>query len=134
MKAAAAADRVVLRIVSAFRSIERQAEIVRRKLQRGATLEQILAVTAPPGFSEHHSGRAVDLTTDGSPPLEEEFERTAAFRWLSSHAGEFGYGLSYPPDNPQGYLYEPWHWCFQTPGDHSGQAKTSLSIPNTVPP
>jgi zinc D-Ala-D-Ala carboxypeptidase len=112
MKKAAASDGVVLRIVSAFRSVDRQAEIVRRKLERGELLERILEVNAPPGFSEHHTGRAVDLTTDGSLPLEQEFENTTAFQWLSRQAGKFGYRLSYPLNNGQGYLYEPWHWCF----------------------
>lgn len=111
MKAAAQADGVALRIVSAFRSIERQAEIVRAKLERGLSLDQILEVSAPPGYSEHHTGRAVDITTDGMPALAIEFENTNAFRWLSKRAGEFGFSLSYPADNPHGYAYEPWHWC-----------------------
>jgi hypothetical protein len=42
--------------VSAFRSVERQAEIVRRKLAAGGRIEEILTVCAPPGFSEHHTG------------------------------------------------------------------------------
>jgi D-alanyl-D-alanine carboxypeptidase len=112
MRTAAESDGVILRIVSAFRSIDRQAEIFRRKLERGELLERILQVNAPPGFSEHHTGRAVDVTTEGSPPLEQEFEHTAAFNWLSRQAGEFGYRLSYPRNNAEGYLYEPWHWCF----------------------
>ncbi len=112
MKAAALEDGVVLQVVSAFRSIDRQAEIVRRKLAAGKTIEEVLCVSAPPGFSEHHSGRAVDVGTPGSPVLEIEFERTAAFAWLESRAGEFGFRLSYPRDNRCGYQYEPWHWCY----------------------
>ncbi len=109
---AAQADGVEIRIVSAFRSVERQAEIVRAKLARGLSIEQILSVSAPPGYSEHHSGRAVDVTTEGVRPLELEFEGTDAFAWLSRHAGRFGFVLSYPRQNRHGYLYEPWHWCF----------------------
>jgi len=116
MKAAAQADGVVLRIVSAFRSIDRQAEIVRAKLDRGLSLDAILEVSAPPGYSEHHTGRAVDVTTNGVPALEVEFEKTEAFRWLSKRAGEFGFVLSYPAGNPNGYAYEPWHWCHKLPG------------------
>jgi len=99
-------------IVSAFRSIERQAEIVRRKLETGVPLDEILTVCAPPGFSEHHTGRAADLSTPGCRALEVEFDRTAAFAWLTEHAAEFGFSLSYPIGNQQGYQYEPWHWCF----------------------
>ena len=111
MQAAARIDGVALRIASAFRTIERQAEIVRAKLARGLSLDAILEVSAPPGYSEHHTGRAVDVTTDGVRPLEIEFETTDAFRWLSRRAGEFGFLLSYPAGNGHGYAYEPWHWC-----------------------
>ncbi|TCW33559.1 M15 family metallopeptidase [Gulbenkiania mobilis] len=111
MKAAAAADGVGLFLVSAFRSVARQQEIVTAKLARGQALEDILRVSAAPGFSEHHGGRAIDIGTPGSPLLEEVFETTAAFAWLCRHAGRFGFAMSYPRDNPQGFLYEPWHWC-----------------------
>ena len=113
LKAAALADGIDLFIVSAFRSIDRQAEIVRRKLETGAAVESILTVCAPPGFSEHHTGRAVDLSTSGSRALEVEFDQTAAYAWLAQHAAEFGYHLSYSIGNLWGYQYEPWHWCFQ---------------------
>jgi D-alanyl-D-alanine carboxypeptidase len=113
LKAAALVDGIDLFIVSAFRSIDRQAEIVRRKLETGATIESILTVCAPPGFSEHHTGRAIDLSTSGSRALEVEFDQTAAYTWLTNRAAEFGYYLSYPIGNPSGYQYEPWHWCLQ---------------------
>jgi len=116
LKEAADADGVGVRIVSAFRSVERQAEIVRAKLARGLSIDEILAVSAPPGYSEHHTGRAVDLTTEGVRPLEVEFEGTAAFKWLSGNAERFGFFLSYPRQNRYGYLYEPWHWCFKEAG------------------
>jgi D-alanyl-D-alanine carboxypeptidase len=127
MKAAAAADGIVISLISAFRSIERQVEILREKLAQGASLEAILAASAPPGYSEHHTGRAVDITTDGAPPLEIEFEQTAAFAWLTTNAARFGFVLSFPAENPYGYQYEPWHWRYSpidelliravTPGD-----------------
>jgi D-alanyl-D-alanine carboxypeptidase len=113
MKSAAFADGVVISIVSAFRTIDRQAEIVRTKMEKGFSLESILCVSAPPGYSEHHSGRAIDVTTDGVRPLEQEFEHTKAFRWLSTNADRFGFVLSFPQDNRYGYAYEPWHWCFE---------------------
>lgn len=113
LKAAAVVDGIDLFIVSAFRSIDRQAQIVRRKLETGATIESILSVCAPPGFSEHHTGQAVDVSTSGSRALEVEFDQTVAFAWLTEHAAEFGYYLSYPIGNLCGYQYEPWHWCFQ---------------------
>lgn len=112
LKAAALAVDIDLFIVSAFRSIDRQAEIVHRKIEAGMAVEKILTVCAPPGFSEHHTGRAVDLSTPGSRVLEVDFDQTVAYAWLTEHAAEFGYYLSYPIDNHWGYQYEPWHWCF----------------------
>src|SRR5271154_4596204 len=58
MQRAALSDGVPIFIVSAFRSIERQTQIVRRKLASGVPIEQVLAVSSLPGYSEHHTGRA----------------------------------------------------------------------------
>lgn len=113
LRSSAALAGVDLQIVSAFRSIEYQLGILRRKLERGQSIEQILAVSAAPGYSEHHSGRALDVTTPGFAPLEEEFERSAAFAWLSTNAQRFNFHLSFPRGNPHGIAYEPWHWCWR---------------------
>ncbi|MDC7700620.1 M15 family metallopeptidase [Vogesella indigofera] len=113
MRDAAAADGVTLQLVSAYRSIARQHEIVAAKLARGQSLDAILQVSAAPGFSEHHTGRAVDIGTPDSPVLEEVFEQTPAFAWLQANAGRFGFVMSFPRGNACGYLYEPWHWCYR---------------------
>jgi D-alanyl-D-alanine carboxypeptidase len=111
MKSAAAADDVTLLPLSAFRSVARQARIIRRKLAAGQTIEDILRVNAVPGCSEHHTGRALDFGTPGHLQLQSSFSRTRAFRWLKRHAARFGFYLSYPRNNRQGIAYEPWHWC-----------------------
>ena len=103
---------MVLSVVSAFRSYDYQALLIRQKLERGRTLAEILAVNAPPGCSEHHTGRALDIGTPGCPPVDEVFEQTEAYAWLQRHAGDCGFSLSYPRGNPHGYVYEPWHWRF----------------------
>lgn len=112
MRESAARDGIDLQVVSAFRSIEYQLGILERKLARGQTIDEILRVSAAPGYSEHHSGRAVDLTTPGFAALEEDFERSPAFAWLMRNASPFGFALSYPRGNPHGIAYEPWHWCW----------------------
>jgi D-alanyl-D-alanine carboxypeptidase len=110
MKQAAADAGVRLLLVSGFRSIRHQAEIIRRKLAAGQSIEEILAVNAAPGFSEHHTGRAADIATPGTRPLTEEFEGSAAFRWLQANAAEFGFRMPYGRGNRFGFVYEPWHW------------------------
>ncbi|MDX1379702.1 MAG: M15 family metallopeptidase, partial [Xanthomonadales bacterium] len=110
MRDVASGDGVTLQAVSAFRTHDYQAAIVRNKLARGTPLERILAVSAAPGYSEHHSGRALDITTPGTTALEEEFEGSEAFEWLGENAAEFGFRLSYPRGNHHRVAYEPWHW------------------------
>lgn len=112
MREAAASAGVELEIVSAFRSIEYQLGILRRKLERGQAMPDILRVSAAPGYSEHHTGRALDITTPGYAALEEEFERSAAFAWLTKNAETYKFALSYPRGNKHGIAYEPWHWCW----------------------
>src|SRR5215471_14732019 len=82
MKAAARVDGIELLLVSGFRSVRYQAELIRNKLAAGQSIESILQVNAAPGFSEHHTGRAVDLATPGSRPLTVDFETSSAFAWL----------------------------------------------------
>ena len=113
MKQAAADKGVSLFLISAFRSYEYQRNLFKKKLAQGAQLNEILGVNAAPGYSEHHTGRAIDLSTINCPALEEEFEKTQAFEWLMRNSEEFGFTLSYPKDNPYGLNYEPWHWCYQ---------------------
>lgn len=113
MKAAATEQGVSLFLISAFRGLQYQHDLIVRKLQEGRTLEQILAVNAAPGFSEHHSGRAVDVGTLGCDAVVLEFENTDAFQWLKENARSFDFYMSYPRNNAYGINYEPWHWCFQ---------------------
>ncbi len=113
MRAAAAAAGVDLEAYSGFRSYVHQQRMIHRRLEQGRALEEILTAVAIPGFSEHHTGRAIDICTDGVYALEEDFERTSAFGWLSANAEKFGFRLSYPRGNPLGIIYEPWHWCYR---------------------
>ncbi|HEY4531251.1 MAG TPA: M15 family metallopeptidase, partial [Luteimonas sp.] len=112
---AAARDGLVLEAVSGYRSHDYQAGIIARKLARGLSLDDILAVNAAPGWSEHHSGRAIDISAPGEPAAEESFEATPAFAWLQANARTLGFTMSYPRDNPHGIVHEPWHWRYDGP-------------------
>jgi D-alanyl-D-alanine carboxypeptidase len=112
MRLAAERDGVTMAIVSAFRSFDYQQQIIARKLTAGLSIEQILSVSALPGFSEHHTGRTIDIGTPGCPPVTEAFEQTPAFNWLAQRGHAFGFRMSYPKDNDSGMVYEPWHWFF----------------------
>jgi len=141
MKEAAESDGINLHIISAFRSVAQQAKIIEDKKRKGISANKIFRVNAPPGYSEHHTGRAIDIGTQNYTDLEEEFENSNTFCWLITHARQFGFRLSYPRDNPYGIAYEPWHWRYV--GDrHSletfykgsrGQAPPSETDPDVSP-
>lgn len=86
---------------------------MRAKLALGQTIDAVLRVNAAPGYSEHHSGRAIDIGTAGYAPVEQEFEHSPAFAWLAKNAAAHGFDLSYPRGNPHALAYEPWHWCWR---------------------
>ena len=111
MVTAARSDSVQLFLVSGFRSIEYQCALFEKKLAAGHSIDSILAVNAAPGFSQHHTGSAVDIGTPGIELLTEEFEHTEAFRWLLAHADTFAFSMPYPRNNRYGFIYEPWHWA-----------------------
>lgn len=110
MQQAALDDGVELLIVSGFRSVVYQVELIRNKLSKGLTIDRILRVNAAPGFSQHHTGKALDLATPGFRPLTREFEDSEAFAWLKANAARFDFRMPYGRDNVYEIVYEPWHW------------------------
>ena len=115
MAAAAQAAGISLVPLSAFRSIQEQEQVfVSLKQERVQTAAERANVSAPPGYSEHHTGYAIDIG-DGNTSatnLNPAFEQTAAFRWLQENAPKFSFEMSFTKDNAQGVTYEPWHWRF----------------------
>ena len=114
MISAARDDRIWIVPISAFRSLERQKKLFEKAITRRGSEEQAARFSAPPSFSEHHTGYAVDLGDGHSPNLDfsTDFSKTPAFIWLNQHATDFGFEMSFPPDNSQGISYEPWHWRY----------------------
>lgn len=112
---AARRDNIQIELLSGFRSVEDQNTIFfERKAERRQRAVERASVSAPPGYSEHHTGYAIDIGDAREPNthLTEEFEDTAAFEWMEDNAPRFGFELSFPRNNPQGVSYEPWHWRF----------------------
>ncbi|AFZ00046.1 D-alanyl-D-alanine carboxypeptidase family protein [Calothrix sp. PCC 6303] len=115
MQQAARSAGVKLVPISAFRSIKEQETLFFGiAAQRNQTPAERASLSAPPGYSEHHTGYAVDIG-DGAVPstnLNSNFERTKAYQWLVENSPKFYFEMSFPKDNPQGVSYEPWHWRF----------------------
>ncbi len=110
MRDAAMTEGIQLLVVSAFRSFGYQASLLEAKLAKGQSIEEILLTNAAPGFSQHHTGKAIDIAVTGCPPLVEQFETTEAFRWLVENAADFQFAMPYGKNNAYGFIYEPWHW------------------------
>ena len=109
-------------VTSAYRSYSYQVGLfdkyVGEHISEGMTKEEAeataLEYSAKPGTSEHQTGLCVDFMTNSMTDLDESFEDTAAFRWLSENAYKYGFILRYPPNKVDitGYKYEPWHYRF----------------------
>ena len=111
----AKAQGVKLVPISGFRTIvQQEALFFGIGAQRNQTPAQRAAVSAPPKYSEHHTGYALDIGDGWAPAtnLTTNFEKTTAFRWLENNAARYGFELSFPQGNLQGVNYEPWHWRF----------------------
>jgi D-alanyl-D-alanine carboxypeptidase len=105
-------DNILIEPFSGFRSYRYQKQLIETKLKNGKDIDEIVTETAIPGYSEHHTGRAVDICVDGIFELTQNFENTNEFSWLSENAHKYNFYLSYPKDNTMNIIYEPWHWCF----------------------
>ncbi|MBL4772767.1 MAG: D-alanyl-D-alanine carboxypeptidase family protein [Alcanivoracaceae bacterium] len=113
MQKTATKDNIDLQIISAFRSLNYQKQLIENKLAKGIPIDEILKVNTLPGYSEHHTGCAIDIGSKNSAILEENFDQSDAFNWLLENAHKFGFTLSYPKGNSTGIFYEPWHWCYR---------------------
>lgn len=116
MERAAAAAGVPLVPLSAFRSRSVQNSLFFDvKADRNQSSIDRARVSAPPGFSEHSTGYAIDIGDESQPQanLSPTFSKTKAYRWLKDNAARFQYVLSFPEKNPQGVSFEPWHWRYE---------------------
>ena len=118
MAAAARSEGIVLMVVSGFRSDAEQAELF--------AAHPDPTWVAPPGHSLHRCATELDIGPD------------AAYSWLASNAGRFGF--------VQRYSWEPWHYGFDAgpaPCSPEGEESTvageeamtvsSTSLPTFVP-
>ncbi len=115
MKEEAKKDGIYLVFLSGYRSISLQKDIFYSlKSVRNQDAAERARVSAPPGYSEHSTGFAIDIgdATQRETDFETEFENTGAFRWLKKNAAKFHFKLSFSKNN--NYIdYEPWHWRYE---------------------
>ena len=119
MQASARLADVELVPISGYRTRSYQEGLFSRAVGKYGSKQSAARWVAPPGYSEHHSGLAIDIGALERPETDVEttFEDTPAFAWLKANAHRFGFEISFPRDNPQGVSYEPWHWRYTRPAD-----------------
>ncbi len=115
MREEAKKDGIYLVFLSGYRSINLQNNIFYSlKSIRNQEAAERARVSAPPGYSEHSTGFAIDIgdATKRETDFETDFENTDAFKWLIKNAAKFHFKLSFNKDNK--YIdYEPWHWRYE---------------------
>ena len=115
MREEAKKDGIYLVFLSGYRSINLQNDIFYSlKSIRNQVAAERARVSAPPGYSEHSTGFAIDIgdANQREKDFETDFENTDAFRWLIKNAAKFHFKLSFHKDNK--YIdYEPWHWRYE---------------------
>ena len=115
MRKEAKKDGIYLVFLSGYRSINLQNDIFYSlKSFRNQEAAERARVSAPPGYSEHSTGFAIDIgdANQRETDFEADFENTDAFRWLIKNAAKFHFKLSFNKDNK--YIdYEPWHWRYE---------------------
>ena len=133
MRTDASRDGVSLWISSAYRSNELQNELFQKEVETysktcptySEAMEAAAHSVAKPGYSEHATGLALDLNG-----VREDFDQTAAFRWLNLHAQDYGFVLRYPKDkqNVTGIKYEPWHYRYVGVENAKAMKKSGLCL------
>ncbi len=128
LKGLAKKDHVPLALNSGYRSIDLQRDLFLSRLNAtganvnaiasgnaDATVVKVLGMTAPPGYSRHHTGYTVDLICDDG--VGRAFEYTDCYKWLKANnydkAKRAGWIPSYPENtDEQGPEPEPWEYVW----------------------
>jgi D-alanyl-D-alanine carboxypeptidase len=98
-------------IQSAYRSYAEQKTIHARQVEKYG-LKAGEALAARPGYSEHQTGWAVDVSARGQGcQIRVCFGQTKAGSWIAQNAYKYGFIIRYPnyATPVTGYQYEPWH-------------------------
>ncbi len=130
MRKAAYSDGIDIKIVSSYRSFDRQAAIFERKyisytdqgMEPLAAIDKIIEYSTIPGTSRHHWGTDIDIVdgyrkVDGDVLVPSKFEAGGPFedfkKWMDENSKKFDFYLVYT-DEPKrkGFKYEPWHYSY----------------------
>ena len=110
---AASAAGLPLSLTSSYRSYTDQVATYNNWVKVNGSSASADTVSARPGYSEHQTGFAVDLSTAAGCSLE-CFAGSAQYQWLKTNAVNYGFIERYPSgmESVTGYSPEAWHWRF----------------------
>lgn len=131
MKKAAYNDGIDLKIVSSYRSFERQEQIWEGKYLKYTeedgmkplpAIDKIIEYSTIPGTSRHHWGTDIDIVdgyrkVEGDVLVPEKFGEGGPYadfkNWMDKNSKTYGFYLVYT-DEPKrkGFKYEPWHYSY----------------------
>ena len=109
-----ATKNIIIGIASAYRSKEYQQEIYDEYIKKYGK-DYADKVVAPVGYSEHHTGLAIDINImiNGTWPSSnnELMEQVEHYKAIHKYLADYGFILRYPEgkEDITGYPYEPWH-------------------------
>ncbi len=131
IKKAAYSDGIDIKIVSSYRSFNRQEAIWEKKYMRYTeddgmspikAIGKIIEYSTIPGTSRHHWGTDIDIV-DGYRKVEGDVLDPSKFgaggpyedfkKWMDENSKKFGFFLVYT-DAPKrrGFKHEPWHYSY----------------------
>lgn len=115
--------------ISGYRPYEYQEIIYNNKVSRDGVNEANKYV-AKPGSSEHQTGLVMDVLSTEYSNLDNGFENTNAYKWLSENMSKYGFILRYPKgkESITGYQYEPWHLRYVGVKDAKEINKNQLTL------
>lgn len=109
-----------LKIESGYRSPGYQKKIFSRMLGEGRDFNDIVRYVAPPGYSQHALGTAVDFY-----PSNWRFAELEDYKWLQENAADYGFTETYPEKNSLHYPWEAWHWNYTPIKQNSSKVNIS---------
>ena len=113
MRQDAARQGIDLTVVSGFRSTATQQQLWDAQVAKQGSEAAAAKISAPPGYSEHMTGYAMDISGQGGVDLTQNFQNTATYAWLTANAKNYGFQQSYTKTSTGGAENEPWHWRFE---------------------
>ena len=108
MRDKAKAEGFSINAVNAYRSLEEQQNMYDYFCSTQSP-ELADASCARPGYSEHHTGLAIDI--EGSIPGGRNIHKTPEAAWVRKNCYQYGFIVRYLPETVEitGSMAEPWH-------------------------